>query len=52
MWSGWPRGYPRAEHKGTLKPGKDADIVILNRDFTVAATILEGEVVYRAEELS
>jgi N-acetylglucosamine-6-phosphate deacetylase len=37
-----------AECKGTLKPGKDADIVLLNRDFTVAATILDGEVVYRA----
>jgi N-acetylglucosamine-6-phosphate deacetylase len=41
-----------AERKGTLKPGKDADIVILNRDLTVAATILEGEVVYRAPDFT
>lgn len=40
-----------ADRKGTLKPGKDADIVLLNRDFSVAATILEGEVVYRAPHL-
>jgi N-acetylglucosamine-6-phosphate deacetylase len=41
-----------ADNKGSLKPGKDADLVILNRDFSVAATILEGEVVYRARHLA
>ena len=34
--------------KGALTPGLDADIVIVNPDFAVTATILVGETVYKA----
>ena len=37
-------------HKGTLTPGSDADIVIMDRDFDVKLTMVEGEVVFRAED--
>lgn len=33
--------------KGSLKPGKDADIIVVDRDFKVRMTIVEGRVVYR-----
>lgn len=36
-----------ADRKGSLTPGKDADLVLLKPDFSVAATMIEGEVVYR-----
>lgn len=36
------------KRKGTLDKGKDADIVILNDDFSVAATIVEGQIKYRS----
>lgn len=32
--------------KGALLPGRDADLVIVNEDFTVTATILGGELIY------
>lgn len=35
-----------SDRKGSLLPGKDADLVIVNEDFTVTATILGGDVVY------
>ena len=34
--------------KGSLEPGKDADIVIADRDFNVVATYIRGESVYGA----
>ena len=34
-------------HKGTLNPGGDADIVVLDRDFHIKRTIVEGRTVYR-----
>ncbi len=36
-----------AHRKGSLEPGKDADIVILSPDLEVQATMVMGEVVYR-----
>lgn len=36
------------ERKGSLEAAKDADIAILNPDFTVHTTIRGGEIVYRA----
>lgn len=33
-------------HKGTLSPGKDADIVIFNRDIEIKKTIIKGNVIY------
>lgn len=32
--------------KGSLKPGKDADIVILNRELEVELTMVKGKVIY------
>jgi N-acetylglucosamine-6-phosphate deacetylase len=32
--------------KGELTPGKDADIVIFDKDFTIQTTIIKGKVVY------
>ena len=33
--------------KGSLKPDKDADIVILNKNLEVELTMVAGKVVYR-----
>jgi N-acetylglucosamine-6-phosphate deacetylase len=38
-----------ADHKGSLDPGKDADIVILTRELNVKRTIVAGKVVYSAK---
>ncbi len=35
-----------ADHKGSIEPGKDADLVIFDDEFTVHYTIIGGEVVY------
>ena len=35
------------DKKGSIAVGKDADITVLNEDFTVALTIREGNVVYQ-----
>ena len=35
-----------AERKGSLEVGKDADLAILNADYSVAATIVNGMVAY------
>ena len=37
-----------AHRKGSLEPGKDADIVLLNEEMEVVSTIVMGEVAYRA----
>lgn len=37
-----------ADRKGSLEAGKDADLVILERDLTVWLTMIEGRVRYRA----
>ncbi|NQT67280.1 MAG: N-acetylglucosamine-6-phosphate deacetylase [Actinobacteria bacterium] len=36
--------------KGSLEPGKDADIVILNKKLKVELTMVKGRVVYKREE--
>lgn len=36
--------------KGSLEPGKDADIVILDKKLRVDATIVKGRVVYKREK--
>ena len=35
------------DRKGTLEPGRDADIAIIDRDFAVQQTIVEGRTVFR-----
>jgi len=42
------RSIGMAHRKGSLEPGKDADIVLLTQDLHVAATIVMGKVAYRA----
>jgi N-acetylglucosamine-6-phosphate deacetylase len=37
-----------ADRKGSLEPGKDADIVLLSEELKVVSTMVRGEVVYRA----
>lgn len=37
-----------ADHKGSLEPGKDADVVLLDAEHRVVMTIVGGQVVYRA----
>ncbi|MCS7181409.1 MAG: amidohydrolase family protein, partial [bacterium] len=39
------------DKKGTLEEGKDADMVILNRNMEVEMTIVEGEIIYKKEEV-
>jgi len=36
--------------KGTIETGKDADLVLLNKDWSVHATIVGGTVVYQAQD--
>jgi N-acetylglucosamine-6-phosphate deacetylase len=38
------------DKKGSLTPGKDADLVIFDRDITIKKTIIKGQTVYCAEE--
>ena len=33
--------------KGSIAPGKDADLVLLNEDLSVHSTMVAGEIVYR-----
>jgi N-acetylglucosamine-6-phosphate deacetylase len=40
-----------AGRKGSIETGKDADLAVLRPDFSVAATVLAGEVVYRADSV-
>ncbi len=35
------------EAKGSIAPGKDADLVLLERDYSIHATIVGGKIVYR-----
>lgn len=37
-----------SDRKGSLEPGKDADLVLLTPDLKVAATLLAGRVIYQA----
>jgi len=37
-------------HKGTLTPGSDADVVVMDEDFNVKLTMVEGEIVHRAAD--
>jgi len=36
--------------KGSLSRGKDADIVVIDKDFNVLMTIVEGRIVYHSKE--
>jgi len=36
-----------AGRKGSLEPGKDADVILLDEGLEVALTMVRGEVVYR-----
>jgi len=38
------------DQKGTIAVGKDADLVILNQDYSVWATIISGKIVYQRED--
>lgn len=38
-----------SNHKGSLKPGKDADLTLLDRDFQVQRTFVRGSEVYRRQ---
>ncbi len=35
------------KRKGFIAPGKDADLILLDRDYSVKTTIVGGKVVYR-----
>lgn len=35
------------KRKGTIEPGKDADLVLLDRNYTVHATIVSGKIVFQ-----
>jgi len=37
-------------HKGTLTPGSDADVVVMDEDFNVKLTMVEGEIIYRSSD--
>ncbi|MFW6082606.1 MAG: N-acetylglucosamine-6-phosphate deacetylase [Chloroflexota bacterium] len=38
------------DHKGSLEPGKDADIVVMDKDASVRLTMARGRVVYQEED--
>ena len=38
-----------ADRKGSLAPGKDADLVLFSQDLSVEVTVVAGEVVYQAQ---
>jgi N-acetylglucosamine-6-phosphate deacetylase len=38
------------DRKGSLEPGKDADLVVLDNEFNVLMTMVQGEVVYQVEK--
>jgi N-acetylglucosamine-6-phosphate deacetylase len=40
------------ENKGSLEPGKDADIVIIDKDVNVYVAIVKGNIVYRSSHRS
>jgi len=39
------------DKKGSIMPGKDADLVIMNKDFQVTATMVQGEFVFAQDEI-
>ena len=39
------------DRKGSISPGKDADFVVFNPDFTVNMTIVRGDIAYKEERL-
>ncbi|RKY02550.1 MAG: N-acetylglucosamine-6-phosphate deacetylase [Spirochaetes bacterium] len=39
------------QSKGSIKPGKDADIVVMDENFNVKVTVLKGSIVYRSSDL-
>ena len=39
------------ERKGQLKPGFDADVILLDRDYTVHRTLVGGETVYQLDSV-
>ena len=39
------------DKKGSLKPGKDADIVILNKNLETELTVVAGNIVYMRKQI-
>jgi len=37
------------DRKGSISPGKDADLVVFNPDFSVSMTIIRGDIAYRED---
>ena len=45
-----PARIMKVDHrKGSIAAGKDADLVIFDDDINIHATMVEGEMVYRAQ---
>jgi N-acetylglucosamine-6-phosphate deacetylase len=42
-----PAQIMRNAGKGTIIPGKDADITVFDKDFTVRLTVVEGQLKYQ-----
>ncbi len=38
--------------KGLLKPGRQADIVVLDKNLNVVMTIVSGKIVYRSSNIT
>ena len=41
-----------SQRKGVIRPGADADIAVLSKDFRVMLTLIGGKVAYRAPEFA
>ncbi len=41
-----------ADKKGTLSQGKDADIIVFDKDFNILIAMVEGEILYRDEQFN
>ena len=37
-----------SDHKGSLTPGKDADIVLFDEQINIHTTMVKGKIVYQA----
>jgi N-acetylglucosamine-6-phosphate deacetylase len=48
MASATPANLLGLTHKGWLKPGNDADLILLDDSLTVALTMINGQIIYRS----
>jgi N-acetylglucosamine-6-phosphate deacetylase len=39
-----------SDRKGSIKPGKDADIVLFDEDIRIHTTMIKGKIVYQVSE--